>query len=345
MADIQNDAAPQVADRKDLLREQFAEVETAATQQPVEKTEKSPAIAGQTDADRPRDANGKFAPRDKAAPIVQAAAAAPAAELPAWAKPPKSWKKDYSTGWETLPENYRQYIHDREQQMKAGSEPLIPKAQLADEISKVAEPYMNTIRGLGIGIPQAVGALMEADHALRTLPYEQKLQRLAQIARGYGIDLSGQAQQAQPAYAPEFSAIQNEVLGLKGQFTSYLQQQEAAQQRAAQEEIEKFAATAEHFDDVKPTMAQLLQSGMASDIKDAYDMAIRLNPEIFEAIQSAKQAATDAEKRAEANAKAQRAKLAAVSVKSATPGSSKATNAQSRREMLAEQFGGMDSRL
>ena len=67
-------------------------------------------------------------------------------------------------------------------------------------------------------------------------------------------------------------------------------------------------------------MAQLLEAGAAQDLKSAYDKAIRLHDDIWDADQSAKQAnalkaAQEAQTRQVAKAKA-----AAVSPKTATPG-------------------------
>lgn len=350
MSDIGQDAGQQPVDRKELLAQQFAEVEQAATQTDTPADKPAPAQAAPA-GERARDESGKFVPKDKTAVAAAPAAPDPAAlvappvEQPAWAKAPASWKKDKHQLWDAMTPEQKEYAFHREEQMRSGVEPLLPKAELADKINAAAEPYMNTIRGLGMDLPSAVSGLMKVDHDLRTLPYEQKLMLLQNVARGYGIDLSGQMQTAQPGYDPNVQHLQNELLNIKGQFTSFTQAQEAAQQRAAQDEIERFAKTAEHFEEVKPAMAKLLQSGMAEGIQDAYEKAIRLNPAIFDAIQSAKQAATDAEKRAAANAAAQRAKAAAVSVKSATPGAAKPTNAQDRRSMLREQFDSMSERL
>lgn len=339
-------------DRKALLLEQFNEVEAGNTAPPPEKTPAQP--------DRARDEAGKFVatgakPRLNALGGNDAITAADIlAEPPApvatpepnpWDQAPPSWKKDKHALWQAMTPEQREYAFQREEQMRAGVEPLLPKAQLADQITKAAEPYMNTIRGLGLELPQAVSGLMKIDHDLRTLPYEQKVQLLVQTARGYGVDLTGQAQQAQQAFDPNFQMLQNELLAIKGQQAAFIQQQEAAQDAAALTEIQKFAKTVEHFEDVKPLMVQLLQSNVADGLQDAYDKAVRLTPEIFDQIQTAKQAATEAEKRAIADAAAKKAKAAAVSPKSATPGTQKPTNAQDRRSMLREQLDSLSDRL
>lgn len=358
MSEIGQDATPQVVDRKELLAQQFDAVEQAATVQ----TDKPAAAAPVTTAaDRARDEAGKFTKKvdeDRfsptfgkevktpvADPAAQAVQAAPVLEPKPWDGAPKSWKKDKRVLWEAMTPEQREYAFQREEEMKASYDAAAPKADMGDKVLKAAEPYMNTIRGLGMELPQAVAGLMKVDHDLRTLPYEQKLAVLTNIARGYGIDLTGQAQAATPGFDPNYQQLQNELLSVKGQMSNWERQQEASAQAAAQQEIERFAKTAEYFDEVKPTMAKLLQGGLAESVTDAYEKAISLHPEINSAINSAKQAAADVEKRAAANAAAQRAKAAAVSVKSATPGVTKQTNAQDRRSMLREQLDGLSERL
>jgi len=343
MSETGAQAASQAVDRKELLAQQFEEVEQAAKTQ-----ETSTHTASTTSGEgRVRDETGKFVkkPDEKMQAAATTEQQVTTAQEQPWSKAPDSWKKEVREGWTKLDPAYQQYIHEREQQMRAGVEPLLPKAELADKINKAAEPYINTIRGLGLDLPQAVAGLMKVDHDLRTLPHEQKLAVLHQVAMGYGIDLTGQMQHARQAYDPNFQAIQNELLNIKGQFSSLTQAQQAAQERSALEEIQNFRQTAEHFEDVKPAMIQLLQGGLADSIQEAYDKAIRLSPEIFDRINSAKQAAADAEKRKAADEAAKKAKAAAVSVKSATPGTKTNTNAQDRRSMLREQLDGLSERL
>ncbi len=336
---VQTDA-PQVEDRRDVLREQF---------DAIEKTD-SPDV--KQSAERVRDEQGKFATKDAAqikakdTEIVPAVAAQPTEE-PLWKRPPASWKKDYHEVWKGADPRLQEYAFQREEQMRAGVEPLLPKAQLADQITRVAEPYMNTIRGMNIDLPTAVEGLMKADHQLRTLPMEQKVQYLAGLARSYGIDLNAAAgaQQGQSTVNPDFYALQNELNNVRGEVLSFKQQQEKEKEQAVLSEINKFAQTAEHFEEVRPTMVQLLQSGVAETIEDAYKKAIRLNDELSGQISAAKQAETDAAKRDTANRAAKAAKAAAVSVKSSTPGNQATTKAQDRRSVLREQFDSMSERL
>jgi hypothetical protein len=92
-------------------------------------------------------------------------------------------------------------------------------------------------------------------------------------------------------------------------------------------------------------MIQLLQSGVATTLQDAYDKALRLDDQLFARQQQSIQAAALAERKASADRAAKAARAAAVSVRSSTPGAPSAAKASDRRSLLAEQFDGMSDRL
>lgn len=307
--------------RRDLLSQQFDEVEA----EPV-KVE--------------RDEAGKYAkPEPKEEPVE-------AVEEPLWKRPPASWKKDYHEDWKAAPARIQEYAYQREEQMKAGYEPLRAKAEYADQMQQVVQPFMQTISGLGIDAPRAVKALLEADHALRYSTPEQKLQLFNRLAQQYGVNLGQMEGLPQQTLAdPAVYALQNELNAVRGEVNTWKQQQEQAQNQTLLGEIGQFSQKAEHFEEARPAMIQLLQSGMATDLQDAYEKAIRLDPNLFDAVQLSRQADVDANKRAAANKAAKSARAAAVSVKSSTPGAATTTKAQDRRSLLAEQFDAMSERL
>ena len=310
-------------DRKELLAQQFDDVETS---QPETK---EPA---------PRAPNGKFVANDAAedAPV----------EEPVWKRPPSSWKRDYHDVWQTADPRLQEYAYKREEEMRAGIEPLRSKAQFADQMNEAIQPYMNTIQGLGIDAPRAVRALMEADHVLRNSPPDQKRAYLANLAQSYGINLGevDPYQQVGPV-DPNYYALQNELNSVRGEISNFKQQQEQAENQSLLGEINSFAGKAEYFEEVRPDMIKLLQSGVAGTLEEAYEKAIRLNDDVFTQTQQRSQAEAAAQKSSSANRAAKAAKAAAVSVKSSTPGTKTTTKAQDRRSMLLEQFDSVNERF
>lgn len=324
-------------DRRELLAQQFDEVANAPA--PVtDPATPAPAPAG-------RDASGRFA-SSTPAPVTEAAPV-PVEEVPAWQKPPNSWKKDYHPLWESADPKLREYAYQREQEMREGVLPLQEKARFADSMQAVVEPYLPTIRGLGVDAPTAVKALLEADRMLRSSQPQEKLAYIQKLAQNYGIDLSGAASQPEgsPQADPRYSALAIQMNEIRGQLQADKDAAKAAEDRALQADISKFSAEHEHFDVLKPTMAQLLNSGVATTLADAYAKAMRLDDQLFESSQRSLQDAAAAERRAAADKAAKAARAAAVSVRSSTPGATTATKATDRRSILEEQFSGLSERL
>lgn len=187
---------------------------------------------------------------------------------------------------------------------------------------------------------------MEADNILRNSSPQDRLNYFHSLARSYGIDLAAQGQPApQAPVDPNFVALQNELVKIRGEVTGWKQAQEEAANAALLDEVHQFSMKAEHFEDARPTMIQLLQSGVATTLQDAYDKALRLDDQLFARQQQSTQAAALAERKASADRAAKAARAAAVSVRSSTPGAPSAAKASDRRSLLAEQFDGMSDRL
>ena len=342
--------------RKELLAEQFSKIEAEVAAAPPEaapEAEPEPAAEG-----RARDASGRFTRADgapaapKAAPAgpqgtaAEAAEAPEAPEEPVWKRPPQSWKKEFHDAWLKADPRLQEYAYQREEQMRAGIEPIRAKAEFADRMNEAIAPYMDTIRGLGIEAPQAVRALMEADNILRNSSPQDKLNYFHSLARSYGIDLAGQGSPApQASVDPNFVALQNELIKIRGEVTGWKQAQEEQANAVLLSEVSQFAAKAEHFEAARPTMIQLLQSGVATTLEDAYNKALRLDEELFAQQQQAQQAKALAERKASADRAAKAARAAAVSVRGSTPGAPTGTKASDRRSLLAEQLDGLSERL
>ncbi len=129
MSDL-NAIAPVEDTRREKLLEQFEQVESAP--EPVRE-------------DVPRDEQGKFAEKEPEQTMMQQAQEP--VEEPVWKRPPASWKKDYHDVWQTADDRMKEYAWQREEQMKAGVQPLMEKARIADQFNEVLNPYMETIRG------------------------------------------------------------------------------------------------------------------------------------------------------------------------------------------------------
>jgi len=308
-------------DRKELLAQQFDEV-SEQQDDPVEVEEVEAAESEEIEEDVEEEV-----------------------EEPIWKRPPSSWKKEFHETWQGADPKLQEYAWQREEEMRKGVEPLITKAQYADQVQKAFEPYMDTIRGNGSNPIDAIKGLMEADRVMRFGNPQEKQNFLLSLANNYGIDLNGAAPLQTGPIDPKVIALQNELNNIRGEVSGWKQQQEEAETQSLLGQIDQFAQKAEYFEEARPTMIQLLQNGIVNTLEEAYEKAIRLDDNLFSEIQQSQQAKLEAERRESANRAAKAAKAAAVSVRSSTPGVPTATKAQDRRSMLFEQFNGMNDRL
>ena len=307
-------------DRKEFLAKQFEEAESAAP--------------------TGRDESGRFAKQAAPEPEPEPA------EEPVWRRPPASWKKDYHEVWQKADPRLQEYAYQREEQMRRGVEPLLQAKQFADAVNEAISPYAQTLTGLGLKPEQAIAALMKADHTLRTSDPQTRQNYFMQLAAEYGINLNGaQPTATQGAVDPTIFALKNELANVRGEVLTWKQQQEAAEQAILANEIDSFAQTAEHFEDVRPEMIKILQSGQAETLEEAYDKAVWGNKDLRERVLSAQQAEQAAKVAAEKNRAAKAARAAAVSVRSATPGANTAPKAKDRRSLLEEAFEENNARL
>jgi hypothetical protein len=322
-----NDTQPTVdnetVDRKELLARQFEEAEA----QP-----EAPRDSG-------RDESGRFAKTVAEEPTPEPA------EEAVWRRPPASWKKDYHEVWQKADPRLQEYAYQREEQMRRGVEPLLQAKQFADSIQEAISPYISTITGLGLKPEQAIASLMKADHTLRTADPQTRYNYFMQLANEYGVSLQGMPQGQAPAVDPTIFNLKNELASVRGEVLTWKQQQEAAEQAVLSNEIDSFAQKAEYFEEARPEMIKLLQSGVAETLEDAYDRAVYGNRDLRERVLSAQQAQQAAKASAEKNRAAKAARAAAVSVRSATPGANTAPKAQSRRALIEEAFEETSARL
>jgi hypothetical protein len=105
--DVERTEQPEV-DRRAILEQGF---EAAEKGEPVEASG--------------RDDRGRFAPKAEEPPQE--------AEPPVWRRPPASWRKDFHEVWQKADPKMQEYAWQREEQMRAGVEPLLAKAQFADD--------------------------------------------------------------------------------------------------------------------------------------------------------------------------------------------------------------------
>lgn len=338
---------------RDLLEQGFDEAPQVETPEPIAVVEAEPAKVD----DRPRAADGKFVSPNAEKPILGATeqpkvSAAPeanqpipgAAEEPTWKRPPQSWKKDVHEPYGTLPPAIQEYVHQREQEMQRGIGEARQAKVFADQIQRAVEPFRANIATYAGGdVAKAAQALFNADHQLRTLPPQEKVQYLARLAQNYGVDFGQVTELAAPVanqFNAEIQRLKGVIAGLETEKLKQIETQDQQEQKKAVEEIAKFKDTHPDFEALRPKMAKLLDKELAGDLEEAYQIASRMYGGTSTTAPQA-----DVVRRQTKDQAAKAARSAAVSVKSSTPGTVTKTNAQDRRAMLSESFDGIEGRL
>lgn len=296
--------------------------------------------------DRPRDESGKFA---KAETVAKEPPQEPAPEPAPTRRAPSSWKPaaqeaflKADRGEPLTPEEIKMLTAEaerRESDFHKGVEQFKSHSERARAYDAAIEPYRNHLQSLGVDAPTAISALMRADYTLRTADPATKAQYFQQLAQQYGIDL-GQVQQM-PQVDPNTQYLMSQLNQLRQQQEVWQNQIQRQEQERAMSELQAFATTDKpHFEEVKGDMADLLESGKAKTLDEAYDKAVWMRPDIRQSLLDQQRA--EAQKKALEQAQAQRARTAAVSVKGSSPASSgvQPGTKGTLREILEAQLNG-----
>lgn len=281
----------------------------------VETVVETPVVESTNEiTERPRDESGKFT-KETETPEAEAKIEVSSEPEVKPAKPrPSSWKKDYEESWGKLDPTLQDYITQREADFAKGVSTYKNQWDQAQPILSTIEKFAPVLQQNGVDPAQWINSLGTAHQTLVYGNPEQKLQMFAQLANDYGVDLSGLlgGQQA----SPQFSMIAQELSQIKNQWQAFQSQQEQMEQTQLKSEIDSFSKDKPYFEDVRETMAGLLQNNMATDLQTAYDKAIRLHDDIWQKIQS---------EQVKSSQKEQQSKIAAVKAKAISPKSSSPT--------------------
>lgn len=330
---------------RETIAEQLDQLETPdvtpeVTPQEVTETPEQTAA-------RVRDEKGRFAPKDAAPQEPKASPAPPPVETPAAAapeakRPPSSWKKDYWDDYAKLDPRLQDYIEKRERDFANGVSTYKQEAERAREIQDAIAPFQQELAQNGIPAGQWIQNLGRAHLTLAKGDPQSKLAMFQRLAADYGIpaklavqdsegnwQLMGQVQPTQPQFGPQdIERIVSQKL----------------QEQSTQQTLSQFMAEVPtkypHFEVVRSTMVGLLQSGLAQDLPSAYEAAIQLplHAELREQEHQQHLQQEMAQKQEQQKAVVQKARSNAVSVKSATPASTGASQGKKGlRDILSEQ--------
>lgn len=241
-------------------------------------------------------------------------------------KPPQSWKPGAKAKWETIDPEVRQDIVRRERDVERTLSETARERKFAKDFQEAVRPFAPRFQAAGVNPIQAVRSLMHVDQVLSSAPMAQRATVMAKMIKDYGIDISVLDSALAGENVSETdprSVVEQMVEQRLRPFQEHLQtQQQLAQQRQQQMMEQSAQAVAEmegnpkypYFDMVRQDMADYIEvqekKGVPVTLEQAYNRAVAMNDDA----QAALQEAAKQSKAQQANASAQRALGASLSV-------------------------------
>lgn len=253
------------------------------------------------------------APSPDASTAGSVLAEKPEIPQPSEDKAPLTWRKEAAAIWASLPSEAKNEVLKREQDMFKGLEQYRESANYANTFRQAISQFEPLLRANNMDPIKTAAGLFAAHHALATSAPDRKLELLRTLAADYNIDIAQAAIYEAPYVDPAVSDLQSRLNEVQSRLAAADAEKQEAKRSSIASEVTAFAADSKnpYFDTVADDIAQLLRTGAAATLQEAYDKAVWTNP-VTRAKEIARQTA-------EATAKAaQTAQVRVNSVKQAT---------------------------
>jgi len=276
----------------------------------------------------PRDDGGKFAERIPAEttdatatdPAVPEVADQTAETVVEQAKPaidaPISWSAEQKAKWATLPPDVQTYVSQRERESHEAISRAGQQIKAFEPIGRVVEQFAHVFQKNGLQPHDGIARMMAVNEMLEANPRSA----IEQIAKAYGVDLSGTGEPTDTPIDPRIAEMESRLAKAESYLTAQQRSQLNAEQASLAREIADFAKDKPHFEAVRSIMAGLMSSGAAETLQDAYERATYADPTIRQSLLADEQVKAEAKRKEEQAKQVKDAKKAAgVNVKS-SPG-------------------------
>lgn len=262
------------------------ETVTAAAPKPKE-TEQPPATG-----ERERDEHGRFKAKDAtemtAGEQEAAEKAARPAEQPTAAQtktpisdPPGRFSFDAKAAWANTPDPVKSEIVRNFREMEGGIRELQATLEPLKAHMALAKQHNTTV-------PAALDGYLSVERALRSTDMQHKLTALEGIfetagisPRDYAAHIMGQKpEQVQSQNDQTIRQLRQELADLKNQIGGVTQSIQERTTKDIESQVNDFASKNPRMNEPEfgQTVAELLQTGYAKNLQDAYDKAMLLKP-------------------------------------------------------------------
>lgn len=293
----------------------------------------------------PRE-NGRFVAKN---PTEQAADAPPVTEIAdqtaetaiEQAKPaidaPISWSAEQKAKWASLPPDTREYIAQRDKDSHEAISRAGQQIKAFEPIGKVIEQFAHVFQKNGLQPHDGIARMLAVNEMLEQNPRAA----IAEIAKAYGVNLSGETGQDANPESPRIAELEARLAKAESHLTAQERQRLQAENDALAREIADFAKDKPHFENVRKLMGGILQAQPNLSLHDAYERATHADPTIRQAILVEETARAEAKRKADEAERVKAAKKAAgVNVKS-SPGQTNSTRTldDDLREIARKHYG------
>lgn len=262
---------------------------------------------------------------------------------------PVAWRGGAKAKWAEVPQEVRQEVLKREKEVNAVLQQTARSRKFEDAFQRTVAPFQSFMAADGKDPLTATRDLMQTAAVLRVGSPQQKAQVVADIVNQFGVDiqtLDGALAGASPGAGggpqpgPDIESMIDQRMAPVNQFMQGIQQRaqqsEQALSQSVAEELEAFEQDPANlfFKDVEQDISVLMQvaaeRGQTLSLKDAYDKAVRMNPEL----QGVKDLQQGAQRSQEQTTSLQQKKRAAASIQARRPQAAASVQAEDLRGAL-----------
>lgn len=195
---------------------------------------------------------------------------------------PDTWRPAAKEKWAAVPSEVKEELRKREQDIASYVDRVKQPVAIGQKLNEIVAPHLEYFNRAGVDVFANIRDMFEAQKQLLFGTPETKLAMVQRLAEMAGVKLAdGVATQAPDSVARYIQQLEAKVNSLQ----SGVHEVTSTVQRARSQELEghilAFAndTTAHpYFADVAGAIPDLIKTGAAKTLEDAYNLAVNMNP-------------------------------------------------------------------
>jgi hypothetical protein len=196
-------------------------------------------------------------------------------------KAPAQWKPAAREIWKAIPRAAQEEILRREGDSMRLIGSVGQKIRMADEVTNHLQPFAERLAANGVNPSHFVGDVFESVKILSNGSPQDKAGVVANIVQTYGIDIQtlDKILSQRVSQPPIVAQAQREIARAQSVVQQHSEQQSQQTAQAAETALAVFGADPKHefIDEVRLLMADLIETGRAKSLEDAYSAAVWAN--------------------------------------------------------------------